>query len=288
MTKWFVWLLLLANLALFGWMRWGSLLTEDPNAGPTQAALHPEKIKLLDMSSASDAAPASSTTPGLSLTLSPVSAPAASVPVPVTAPSPVPVAAPAPIHPITTAASAPAVAAPVVVPAPAPIVPAAAAGVPPANASRCAEWGEFSGDDLSRAKQSLSLLKLGDNLSHHSVERNHGYWVYIPPLKKRSDVEKKIAQLKERGVKDLFVIKEKGKWLNAISLGVFKNKEAAEKYIAFLRTKDVRTAKVGERMSKLKYTVFTMKDLDSGTTDKLNALQKEFPDSELKLSACTN
>ena len=55
-----------------------------------------------------------------------------------------------------------------------------------------------------------------------------------------------------------------------------------------LRTKDVRSAKLGERVSKLKYTVFVLKGLDTGTADKLNALQKEFPDSELKLSACTN
>jgi hypothetical protein len=94
--------------------------------------------------------------------------------------------------------------------------------------------------------------------------------------------------LKERGVKDYFVVQEKGKWLNSISLGVFKTKDAAEKYIAMLRTKDVRTAKLGERMSKLKYTVFVIKNLDSGTADKLNALQKEFPDSELKVSACSN
>ena len=70
-------------------------------------------------------------------------------------------------------------------------------------------------------------MKLGDNLTQRSVEHNHGYWVYIPPLKKRANVEKKIAQLKERGIKDYFVVQEKGKWLNAISLGVFRTQEAA-------------------------------------------------------------
>ena len=266
MTKWIVGLLLLANLALFGWMRWGSLLTGDADAGPTQAALHPEKIRLLDTLPASAVAPAASVTPGLSLTLSPVSAPAASTPVPAPAPVPAPV--------------------PVLAPAskPAPI----AAVTPQPVAQNCAEWGEFSGDDLSRAQEALTVLKLGDNLAQRIVERNHGYWVYIPPLKKRANVESKIAQLKERGVKDYFVIQEKGKWLNAISLGVFKTRDAAEKYIAMLRTKDVNSAKLGERASKLKYTVFVMKDLDSGTADKLKALQKEFPDSELRLSACIN
>lgn len=268
MTKWIVGLLLLANLALFGWMRWGSLLTEDADSGTLQAALHPDKIRLLDALPAS-AVESSSATAGLSLALSPVSAPATSVP------------ASTPPHTATHL--------PAVPPASAPVhPPVAIAASAPLNVTKCAEWGEFSGDDLSRAQQALAVLKLGDNLTQRAVERNHGYWVYIPPLRKRANVEKKIAQLKERGVKDYFVVQEKGKWQNAISLGVFKTRDAAEKYIAMLRTKDVRTAKVGERTSKLKYTVFLIRDLDSGTTDKLNALQQEFPESELKVAACNN
>ena len=255
MMKWIAWLLLFANLALFGWMRWGIQLTQDADSGPTQPALHPEKIKLLALLPASAVAPAADSTPGLSLTLSPVSAPAAGVPAPAA------IALPKP-------------------------EPGAAAN--PVNAANCAEWGEFSGDDLSRAQAALSMLKLGDNLAQREVEHNHGYWVYIPPMKKHASVEKKIAQLKQRGVKDYFVVQEKGKWMNAISLGVFKTQDAAEKYVAVLRNKDIRSAKVGERTSKLKYTVFAIKDLDSGTTDKLNALQKEFPDSKLKLLACNN
>jgi hypothetical protein len=255
MTKWIVGLLLLANLALFGWMRWGNLLTEEADVAPAQAVLNPDKIRLLEALPASAAG-----------TATPVHAPA-------------PASAPAHLPAIPASTPAPASAS-----MPAPVAAAATA----TKAANCAEWGEFSGDDLTRAQQALSLMKLGDNLTQRSVERNHGYWVYIPPLKKHASVEKKIAQLKERGVKDYFVVQEKGKWQNAISLGVFGTQDAAEKYIAMLRTKDVRTAKVGERASKLKYTVFVIKDLDSGTTDKLNALQKEFPDSELKLSACNN
>ncbi len=277
MTKWIAGLLLLVNLVLFGWMRWGGLLTEDAGVAPPQAALNPDKIRLLDALPALAASAASGGTQGLALTLSPVSAAAASAAMP----AHMPVPASAPTHQPTVPVSAPAQASAA---KPAPVV---AAAMAPRRTS-CAEWGEFSGEEMTRAQQALALMKLGDNLTQHAVERNHGYWVYIPPLKKRVDVEKKIVQLKERGVQDYFVVQEKGKWMNTISLGVFKTQDAADKYIAMLRTKDVRTAKVGERMSKLKYTVFVIKDLDSGTNDKLHALQKEFPDSELKLSACNN
>ncbi len=272
MTKWIVGLLLLANLAIFGWMRWGSTLTVDADTVMAQAALNQDKIKLLEMLPASAASSGST----------PASAPAITLP---PAPLPTPAAVPS---------SAPG-ATPTLPPVPAAAAPSAPSTVPVVKAkkilpklSNCAEWGEFSGGDLVRAQQALALLKLGDDLSQRIVEHKHGYWVYVPPMKKRAEVEKRIAQLKERGVKDYFVVQEEGKWLNAISLGVFKTKEAAQKYLAVLRAKEVRTAKVGERISKLKFTVFVMKELDSGAADKLSALQKEFPDSELKVSACAN
>ncbi len=266
MTKWIVGLLLLANLAIFGWMRWGSTLTVDADAVKAQAALNQDKIKLLEMLPASAALPSSS----------PASAPAITLP---------PAAVPG-LTPGMTQASSPVAAADASsAPTPAPVI--KAKKISP-KLSNCMEWGEFSGNDLVRAQQALALLKLGDDLSQRTVEKKHGYWVYIPPMKKRAEVEKKIAQLKQRGVKDYFVVQEEGKWLNAISLGVFKTKEAAQKYLAVLQAKEVRTAKVGERISKLKFTVFVMKELDSGVADKLNALQKEFPDSELKVSACSN
>ncbi len=253
MTKWIVGLLLLANLALFSWMRWGSALTVD-GGDAAQAALNADKIKLLALQPASAAvsAPASAV-PGLSLTLSPL-----------------PVSAPA-------AASAPAAVSHV-----------EAASHVQAVAANCAEWGEFSGEDLANAQQALAGLKLGDKLSQRSVAQHHAFWVYIPPIKKRAEVARKIAQLKERKVKDYFVVQEKGKWHNAISLGVFKTQEAAQKYLASLRAKDVRSAKVGERASTLKFTVFVMAGLDAAASDKLKSLQKNFPDSQLKFSACGN
>ncbi len=251
MLKWIVGMLLLANLALFGWMHWGAALTVDKEAGVEQAALNPDKIKLLDALPASAVAPASGVSPGMISVLPPVSAPVVSAPVPVPAATPT----------------------------------AAVSATPKLS---CAEWGEFSGADLARAQQELAELKLGDRLTQRMLEQDHGYWVYIPPLKRRTAVEKKIAQLKERGVQDYFVVQEKGKWLNAISLGVFKTEAAAQKYLETLQAQDVRSAQLGERKSRLKFTVFAIKGVDSPTAERLSVIQKGFPDSELKVSACSN
>ncbi|TNC97985.1 MAG: sporulation domain protein [Gallionellaceae bacterium] len=169
--------------------------------------------------------------------------------------------------------------------APASILSSELASVPKTG-KQCLEWGEFSGRGLADAQAGLAALKLGEKLSQHIVEHAGGFWVYIPPLKNHAEVQKKIDQLKKRGVEDNFVVQEEGPWLNTISLGVFRTEDAAQKFHESLREKGVRSAKVGERMSKLKFTVFALKDVDAATTEKIKALQKGFPDSELKSADC--
>jgi len=152
----------------------------------------------------------------------------------------------------------------------------------------CMEWGEFSGEGFDRASKALGDLQLENRLSQRQVEHSIGYWVYIPPLKSRVAANQKIAQLKARGVGEYFVVQEAGPWLNAISLGVFRTQEAAQNFLNELRAKDVRSAQIGERASKLKATIFVLNELDNETANKLTAMQKDFAGSELKSVSCAN
>jgi len=175
-------------------------------------------------------------------------------------------------------------------PAPAPIAPHHATPAQPAAKPNtlCFEWGEFSGTDLARATTALSALQLGDKLSQRQIEYNIGYWVYIPPIKDKVAIAKKIAQLKARGVKEHFVVQEAGPWLNAVSLGIFKTQEAAQKFFDDLHAKGVRSAQIGERASKLKVTLFALNGLDAATGAGLAEIQKDFAESELKKIPCTH
>jgi len=240
MTKWILGLLLVANIAFFAVMQWGSALTKDVEAVVAQAPLNMDKIRLV-----SDVAPASSAASAISA---------------VTSSNTVPFA-------------------------PASILSSELASVPNAG-KQCMEWGEFSGRGLTDAQAGLATLKLGEKLSQRVVEHVGGFWVFIPPLKTSADVQRKIGQLKRLGVDDHFVVQEEGAWLNTISLGVFRTEDAAQKFHESLREKGVRSAKVGERMSKLKFTVFELKDVDVATADKIKVLQKGFPDTELKSADC--
>jgi len=158
-----------------------------------------------------------------------------------------------------------------------------------APAATCMEWGEFSGKDLARATAALSAMRLGDKLGRREVEYNIGYWVYMPPMKDKATVNRKIAQLKARGIEEYFVVNEAGPWLNAISLGVFKTREAAQHFLDDLRrNRDVRTAQVGERASKLKVIVFQLSGVDAGIAAEVAGIQKDYPGSELKEVPCTH
>lgn len=165
-----------------------------------------------------------------------------------------------------------------------PVPPAPAA--PVAAQSVCMEWGEFSGGDLARAAAALDGIKLGDRVTQRLVERSGGYWVYIPPRQNRAEAEKKITQIKSLGVEEYFVVQEAGKWQHAISLGIFRTADAAQKFLDKLREKGVKSALVGERVGQLTLTVFALKNPEAEMAAKMVALQNEFPGSELKAAAC--
>jgi hypothetical protein len=50
----------------------------------------------------------------------------------------------------------------------------------------------------------------------------------------------------------------------------------------------VRTAQVGERVSKLKLTLFTLNNVDAPIAAKLTSMQKDFAGSELNNIPCTH
>lgn len=254
------WILLLANVIFFAVMHgnWSGLGDQEVQAQP---ALNSEMIRLITPSR-------SQPTVSLPSARATAMSPPASAPVAVLPPA-APVAAPAKAASKTDH-------------------PADAAATAKANpgSTACMEWGEFSGPDLARATAALSAMQLGGKLSQRQVELDRGYWVYFPPLKNKAAVNRKIAELKALGINDYFVVQGPGHWQNAISLGVFKTRDAAQKYLRGLNGRGVHTAQVGERAGKLKATIFRLDRVDAGTVTKMTDLQKEFDGSQLNFVPC--
>jgi hypothetical protein len=122
-------------------------------------------------------------------------------------------------------------------------------------------------------------------MSQKKVEVITNYWVFIPPAANKPTADRKVAELKDQGVKDLFLI-ETGPQRLAISLGVFRNEEAAQAQLADLQEKGVKGAKVGPRAQSVMQTALVVRDPPAPAMVRLKELQASFPGSDIKVGAC--
>jgi hypothetical protein len=147
----------------------------------------------------------------------------------------------------------------------------------------CVEWGSFPVQDADRAQAALAALNLGERLSSRKVEEAAQWWVFMPPQGGKASADKKTEELKRLGVTDYFVVNEEGapnRW--AISLGVFRTEEGARNYLAAMTAKGVKTARVGERETRVQKTIFQIRGADDALRTKLNDVRKDFPGVDLK------
>ena len=151
-----------------------------------------------------------------------------------------------------------------------------------ARSNACFEWGTFPAQEAEKAAEALAALNLGSRLQTRSVEENAGWWVFLPPQGNKANADKKVDELKTLGVSDFFIVQEDGANKFAISLGVFRTEEAAKNYLATIATKGVKTARAGERETRVQKTVFRLSALDEAARIKFDALTKDFPGHDTK------
>lgn len=171
------------------------------------------------------------------------------------------------------------------------VVPVAPAAVPPVPAlvpapTSCTEWGVFAGSEVARADAALAALGLPAGTTQRRITEVDGYWVHMAPLKTKGEVDRKVGELKALGVVEFFVVTDAGPWRNAVSLGLFKNEDAAKSELERLRALGVRSATVTRRERFLKQVMFVFSDPAAATMARLTELQKEFPATEIRTGAC--
>lgn len=167
-------------------------------------------------------------------------------------------------------------------PSPAPLAPAKdAARVQPTLV--CVEWGGFAVDESARAGSALEKVGLRERVTQR--ENAERYWVYIPPLKTQPEVDRKASELKARGIGDFTVVQNDEQWRNAIALGEFRSDEAANAFLGQLRQKGVRSAVAGQRAARS--VTFVIRDPGDAQAAKLAGLKADFPNAQLRVTACT-
>jgi len=234
--------LILANVAFFVWARYLSPADPGVDTAPLGRQIEPQKLRILAPGEAPVAQPKPAAVP----------------------------AAPPPVAAVASASAAPAA------PAAPPKPPAAAA------VAACMEWGSFTLFDAPRAEKALEPLALGTRLGQRRTEEQAGWWVFMPPQGSRQLALKKAAELKARGVEDYFVVQEEGPLRWALSLGVFRNEDAAQARLAALRSQGVRTAQVGPRETTVPKVWLQVRNVDAALEARLRDIARTVDGSELK------
>jgi len=141
-------------------------------------------------------------------------------------------------------------------------------------AQACVEFGDFIGADVPRAEAALFRLGLGPRQTTRSVEVPGWYMVYLPPFKTRIEVDRAVADLGRRGVKDLQVLND-GPLRLGVSLGSFRDAELARTHLGSLEKRGVQNARMSS--TAVSATRFQLRDLDASTARQLATIAREFP-----------
>ncbi len=160
--------------------------------------------------------------------------------------------------------------------------PPAAARPAPAASLACLEWGSFTLTDAPRVQKLLEPLALGPRLGQRRTEETAGWWVYLPPQGSRQAALKKAAELKSLGIEEYFVVADEGPFRWGVSLGVFRNEEAALARLAALRRQGVRTAEIGARETLVPKIWLQVQGVDGGLEAQLKDIARQVDGSELR------
>jgi hypothetical protein len=136
--------------------------------------------------------------------------------------------------------------------------PAAAAGPakapPPGPSARsdvdapCLSFEPVSREQARRIAAKQRARNGGLTFVERRLEEPGSYWVSLPPQPSKEDQDARIAQLKNAGVTDFFVMAgEPGENRGAVSLGLFKSERMAESLRDKLRAKGIEGVRVTAR-----------------------------------------
>jgi hypothetical protein len=99
------------------------------------------------------------------------------------------------------------------------------------------------------------------------------------------DAQTKVGELSALGVDESFIVEEP-KWRFAISLAMYKDEALANRFLAELHKRGVRSAVKGVRNFENGQSSFHIRNLAQEVADEIGKLQPDFPGSELKPVEC--
>jgi len=100
----------------------------------------------------------------------------------------------------------------------------------------CYSLGPFEGRNQVKSI-STKLTDLGAQASDRSEKLRVpiGYWVYLPKYDSWNEARRKVMELEEKGLKDIFIM-GRGRMKNAVSLGLYKEEKGATERMKLVKS----------------------------------------------------
>ena len=169
------------------------------------------------------------------------------------------------------------------------VTPAAAAAgargsAPPATVAAlrtagCAQIGPIGEAEYVRVQAALEALSPDLDISAVRLDEVTSWWVYLPPVR-GGDVSRRLADLRDRGVGDTYLMPE-GVWKGAVSLGLFRQEDGAVGLQRTLAQKGVVGVRVIPRGPPPGRMILKVKPVHDAVASELLKLGAEFPEAAL-------
>ena len=164
---------------------------------------------------------------------------------------------------------------------PAEPVPAAA---PQVETVACTQVGAFATADARRFETRIARLDLGARAARTGVpfQEITSHLVYLPPNGGKEGAERRVAELKEKGVQNFFVMQGDSPLRWAVSLGVFKTETAAQGLVAALGKQGVRGVRVLPRGPQGTRAAWQFRDLTPDERARVAGIADDFAGVQLR------
>lgn len=166
-------------------------------------------------------------------------------------------------------------------PQPAEALPAAA---PVPATIACTQAGAFAAADARRFETRIARLALGARATRTAVpfQEVTSHLVYLPPNGGKEGADRRVAELKEKGVENFFVMQGDSPLKWAVSLGVFKTEAAAQTLVAALGKQGVRGVRVLPRGPQGTRAAWQFRDLTPDERSRVAGIADDFAGVQLR------
>lgn len=154
--------------------------------------------------------------------------------------------------------------------------------VPPPVKPACVEVGNFTVPLAAVFEARIAELGLPSQPQKRDIRELVTHMVFLPPQNGQAGASRKLAQLRQLGVTDFYVIQDQSPRRWGISLGLFKSAEAAQTQLEAITQAGVTGARLEAYPASFNRAAYRFQELDVKSALALDGLKSDFPGVEVR------